>query len=227
MRQALLCFLKYPQAGKVKTRLAADLGEAAAAELYRSLAERVITEAWPLESGYDLIPCCDPEQPLELYRSWLGDELPLCQQQGPELGKRLIHAFARHFEQGYERVIAIGSDCIGMDETFCNAAFRALAEADLVLGPAHDGGYYLIGLNRPQDLLFERMPWSTPEVLAITRARAEALGLRLQLLEEKLDLDTLEDLTRLRESLPEHHFIARKMDQLILDRLSVDPEGNE
>jgi len=227
MRQALLCFLKYPRAGQVKTRLAAELGEAAAAELYRALAERVVSEAWPLEQSYDLIVCCDPAHPLELYRTWLGAQLSLIPQQGAELGKRLLHAFASHFELGYDRVIALGSDCIGMDETFYNEAFNALAETDLVLGPAHDGGYYLIGLNKPQDLLFERMPWSTSEVLAITRARAEALGLRLRLLEEKLDLDTLDDFTRLRESLPDHHFIARKMDQLILDRLSVDPEGHE
>ncbi|MCB1050875.1 MAG: TIGR04282 family arsenosugar biosynthesis glycosyltransferase [Acidobacteria bacterium] len=227
MKRALLCFLKYPAPGQVKTRLAVDLGAERAAELYRDLTERVITEAFCTEDQYDLILCVDPQTAISEYQAWLGGHFVFWPQAGENLGKRMIHAFAQAFQQGYEQVLLIGSDCIGMDETFYEAAFARLDDHDVVIGPCPDGGYYMIGLKQAQDLLFERMPWSTAEVLSLTLDRIEALQLKVQQLEEKFDLDDLENLTRFRDALPEEHYIGKKIDRLILDRLDNLPIAND
>lgn len=114
--------------------------------------------------------------------------------QGPgDLGERL----ARVFEQlcgGGRPVLAVGSDCPGLTVARILSAAAALGRVDLVLGPALDGGYYLIGLRRPRPELFRDVPWSTPQVLEVTRSRAEAAGLTVELLDPARDLDTPEDL---------------------------------
>ena len=220
MRQALLCFLKYPAPGHVKTRLASALTDAGAAELYRALAERVITELYPLNRQYDLLLFYDPGHDLELYQSWLGDSWAFYPQSGADLGARLEAATRQAFAWGYGKVIVIGSDCIGMDETFMSDAFQSLDTDPFVIGPSSDGGYYLLGLTEPRPWLFENVHWSTDLVLQTTRDRIEAREFKIRFLDEKMDIDTLEDLAEWRDSLPEEHFLSKKVDQIVLERLS-------
>lgn len=220
MRDLLICFLKFPQPGHVKTRLAKDLGAPGAAALYEALAERVITEVYPLSQAYDLVLCAEPTHTLEDFHQWIGPNWTFWYQEGDTLGERLAIAAETAFHHDYQRVMFIGTDCIGMDETFIEAAFQSLEKHDTVIGPSVDGGYYLLGINQPMGWLFRDMPWSTEMVLSTTINRLEEREMTHHLLEEKLDVDTLDDLVSFRESLPEEHFLATKIDHIVSDRLT-------
>lgn len=224
MKQALICFLKYPEPGNVKTRLAEDLGETHAAHLYESLAERVLTEVFPSNQQYKLVLCVDPKHPLSKYRAWTGLGFNYWPQEGEDLGERMRRAAARAFAEGAEKVAIIGTDCIGMDEEFIGEVFDTLGERDVVIGPSSDGGYYLIAFKEAHPWLFEKVAWSTQDVLDTTTQRLEDRKLNFRLLEEKIDIDTIDDLVTLRETLPEEHFLAKKIDLLILDRLSPNSQ---
>ncbi len=222
MKCAVICFLKYPEPGHVKTRLASTLSNQGAAEFYGLMAERIITEAYPLEQHYDLILYLDPAHEQEKYSSWIGDSWAFRQQQGPDLGARLDHALSQTLEEGYEAVAVIGSDCLGMDERwFQEQVFEPLQQHDLVIGPASDGGYYLLALKQAAPWLFERMPWSTEEVLERTLDRIEMRDLSLLTLDERIDVDDDQDLQNLRANLPDEHFLARKIDHIILSQLKA------
>jgi len=121
-------------------------------------------------------------------------------QRGVDLGARLDFAFARAFAREARPVIAIGGDCPGLDATLLQAAATALARSDVVIGPAVDGGYYLLGLRQPVPELFCDMPWGTAKVGPITRQRARAAGWRVRLLKEREDVD---DIASLRRTEPE------------------------
>jgi rSAM/selenodomain-associated transferase 1 len=114
-------------------------------------------------------------------------------QEGHDLGERMASAFACSFELGMDKVVLIGTDCPSLQSEHLNQAFEALTHSDLVLGPATDGGYYLIGMKRRADYLFEGITWSTAEVLSQTLAVATAHGLHFTLLDELSDIDTQED----------------------------------
>lgn len=194
----VLLFLKAPRAGLVKTRLAQALGPARAVRIYRRLAAaqlRRIPEAWPVEVQYS------PRGARTEMRAWLGARAILRLQRGGDLGDRLQAAFARAFARGARQVLAIGGDCPGLDATRLRAAAAALAHADVVLGPARDGGYYLIGLRQPAPELFRDMPWSTVAVCRATRQRARAAGRRVHLLDELEDVDDLASLRRTQQSM--------------------------
>ena len=126
-------------------------------------------------------------------REWLGAggrALPQCD---GDLGCRMAAASGEAFADGAERVVIIGSDCPDLATETLARAFALLDDADVVLGPATDGGYYLVGLAAPRDELFDGIPWSTPDTLRVTLEVARARGLRVALLEEKRDIDTADD----------------------------------
>ncbi len=186
-------FVKQPRPGAVKTRLAAALGEDAAAELYRLLAEKVLEATTPLRGEYERLVFYDPPDAGEAMRAWLPSGR-LRRQSPGDLGERMADAFARAFARGAARVAIVGSDVPSLTRDDVRTAFDALGRADLVLGPAHDGGYYLVALREPRPSLFRRVAWSTPSVLEDTLARAAAAGLAVEQLSPRRDLDTLEDL---------------------------------
>ena len=127
-------------------------------------------------------------------RQTFGIDYQYQTQSAGDLGRRMSSAFAVSLEQVRRRVVLIGSDCPGISEKVLNTAFFHLNHYDLVLGPATDGGYYLIGLNEPFPELFRDVPWGTADVLAITLIRAARLGLRTILLEPLTDIDRPDDL---------------------------------
>jgi rSAM/selenodomain-associated transferase 2/rSAM/selenodomain-associated transferase 1 len=187
----LMVFAKAPVPGRVKTRLAAEVGPDEAARIYRELGRRVVDQ---VRGGpYRTVVCYDPPEARTTVAEWLGGEkLEFRPQAAGSLGERLEAAFRRAFQET-GRAMVIGTDAPGVDAARVKAALRALDTADLVLGPALDGGYYLLGLGRPTPELFRDIPWSTSEVLAATRSRARALGLTERLLPALRDVDTLED----------------------------------
>lgn len=193
MATLVMIFLKAPRPGTVKTRLGKETGFEQATVVYRQLAEAQLS--WiPADFGTEIHYA--PRGAVQEMRAWLGGRRLYRAQTGGNLGARLGQAFAGAFRRGYARVIAIGSDCPELDEDCLHRASRALAENDVVLGPATDGGYYLIGLRRPAPRLFEDIAWSTATVLATTQARIQECGLSSFLLEEKEDIDDLASLRR-------------------------------
>ena len=185
-------------AGTTKTRLIPALGADGAAALHRRMAE----ELWAMLTGYarqnrvQIEVCFDGADAAAL-RRWLPGAAGYTPQGEGDLGKRMRHAFDRALTGNDQPVLAIGSDCPALSPLHLTAAISGLHGHDLVLGPALDGGYYLIGLNRPKPLLFAEINWGSGMVLSQTMARAEAMGLNTLLLEPLPDVDRPEDLAHL------------------------------
>jgi rSAM/selenodomain-associated transferase 1 len=188
----LIVFLKHPEPGAVKTRLTPALGAEAAAALYRALAEEVLKATVPRLGEYETLVFFDPPGAVEAIRAWLPG-MRLRPQCAGDLGARMTAAFRRAFERGGRRVAIIGTDAPAVSRETVVGALAALDEADVVVGPAEDGGYYLLALRAPRPELFEGVAWSTPAVLEQTLARAATAGLRVRQLRRLRDIDTLED----------------------------------
>lgn len=192
--RTLIAFAKVPRPGRVKTRLATAIGDAEAASLYRGMGRRVLDGV--RGGNYRLVAYIDPAHELAAAREWLGSPgVEFRPQEGGDLGERLADAFRREFQRA-SQVCAIGTDAPAVDRPIVERAFAELSTRDLVLGPALDGGYYLIGSNANRPELFRGVPWSTEEVMTATLARAQALKLRTATLEPLPDIDTVEDLER-------------------------------
>ena len=194
VERTLIAFAKVPRPGRVKTRLAAAIGDEEAASLYRIMGRRVVDGV--RGGDYRLVAYIDPANELASARAWLGGaSVDFRAQGGGDLGERLADAFRREFRRA-RHVCAIGTDAPAVDRRVVERAFSELSTNDLVLGPALDGGYYLIGATGYWPELFREVPWSTEEVMTATLARARALKLRTATLEPLPDIDTVEDLER-------------------------------
>ena len=187
-QNAIVLFAKKPEPGKVKTRLAAGVGEARAVEMYRAMVEHTVAEARAIDATCWLYYA--PDDAGRYMRNWLGEMLAEPQDNG-DLGDRMLGAFKDGL--GAKTVI-VGTDCPALDRRVMEAAFSALEEVDVVLGPTFDGGYYLIGAKQAHPELFRNMVWSTEQVLEQTLARAAMLGVSVRLLGKLHDIDTEDDL---------------------------------
>lgn len=192
---ALIVFLKRPRTGEVKTRLVPALGEVAAAALYRVLAEEEIRRTAPSAGEYRRLFFFAPEEAGADMRAWFPGETWM-PQRGADLGARMAAAFDQAFALGVRRAAIIGSDVPWVSRELVACALQSLDEVDLVLGPARDGGYYLLAVSEPRPQLFQGIAWSTPSVLAHTVEKASALGLSVRLLDTLSDIDTVEDVRR-------------------------------
>lgn len=194
----LLVFARAPEAGRVKTRLAASIGDARALDVYRQLGRRVVDQ---VRGGpWSTVICHDPPEAERALRAWLGDDRLSFQAQDPgHLGERMAAALAGALTTGSPACL-VGTDAPGVDAALVSEAFGALERADVVFGPALDGGYYLVALRSPAPALFRDIPWSTGEVLSRSVDRARTMGLRVHLLPPLRDVDTLADLEALAPS---------------------------
>lgn len=202
----VLVFARVPALGRVKSRLAAGIGEPAALAVYHELL--VITRDAIVASGIPatvwLADAAGPIPTATEAQEWAA--LPTrCQETG-DLGQRMTAAFAAAFAAGASRVVIIGTDCPGLRAEHLTQAVGLLNEHDVVLGPATDGGYYLLGLRQPQPELFQNKAWSTASVLTDTHADAHRLGLSAALLPALRDVDNAEDLAVWRAEKPVGHF---------------------
>ena len=185
----LLIFVKNTVLGKVKTRLAKDIGDEKALLIYRKLLSHTASISCDVEA--EKIVYYSDEIEEDLFDSAIF--LKAIQVKG-DLGEKMKTAFNENFKAGYKHIVIIGSDCIELSKKDISDAFSLLRKNDVVIGPAIDGGYYLLGLNIPFDGLFIDKPWSTADVFKKTYLNAIDQGCRIGVMEEKSDIDTLEDL---------------------------------
>ncbi|MHB8835116.1 MAG: TIGR04283 family arsenosugar biosynthesis glycosyltransferase [Candidatus Methylomirabilia bacterium] len=195
----LLLFTRYPVPGQAKTRLIPALGPTGAARLHRRLAEYAAGVARTTGALVNArVTVCFTGAPLRDLRSWLGPDLAYTPQPAGDLGFRLQQAFASAFRSAARRVVAFGSDVPDLTAALLHQAFARLQETDVVLGPAADGGYYLIGMKRDRPELFAGIDWGTGRVRAQTRAAIGRQGLSATELPTLSDVDLPEDAAALR-----------------------------
>lgn len=198
-RRRLIIFTRYPEPGKTKTRLIPALGADGAARLHRRMAEYTTGWVRELARGHEMAAEVRHAGAWgRSMRRWLGRGFEYRDQGDGDLGQRLKRSFAEGFGRGASRVVTVGTDCPWLTARHGAKAFDALADHDVVLGPAQDGGYTLIGLSRPAPALLEGIPWGTGGVLEMTLEKAQALGLTVALLETLADVDRPEDLAALK-----------------------------
>jgi hypothetical protein len=193
--ERLIVFARYPEPGKTKTRLMGAIGPRGAAETQRLMAEHALNQLRKLRKHRPLFIDVHHDGGNQgLMETWLGRGFSYTPQNEGDLGRRMLGAFSRAFRSSAHRVVLVGTDCPGVTEKILEDAFEGLGDADVVLGPTRDGGYYLIGLRRPVRDLFVAMPWGTDQVLDKTKTSAERIGLRVFLLKQLTDVDRPEDL---------------------------------
>ncbi|HLF64306.1 MAG TPA: TIGR04282 family arsenosugar biosynthesis glycosyltransferase [Saprospiraceae bacterium] len=192
MSNALVIFVKNPIPGKVKTRLAAEIGEDRARDIYLWLLQhtRDVTSDLPVTK---YVYYSDFIQEDDI---WSADLYEKRLQTGELLGERMHNAITEVL-QHQRQVVLIGSDSADLDTQIVSYAFEVLHYVDIVIGPAMDGGYYLIGCKAPQPKIFEGIAWSTSEVFTNTRNLLLKMHLDFKLLPQRSDIDSPEDITRM------------------------------
>jgi rSAM/selenodomain-associated transferase 1 len=200
-KRCILVMAKPPIPGHVKTRLVAALGERGACDVYKQMLRHCLEQLYqPDRWALQLWGAGAAEN-----RAWQAAGIDCArfdyhEQCGGSLGERMQHAFETAF-QNYQQVLIVGTDCPGVDSTYAQSSFSALsADEPVVIGPANDGGYVLLGMQGQCRNIFEDIAWSTESVLAQTRATLREQQLRWQELDEQIDIDTVDDL----RSLPNH-----------------------
>jgi uncharacterized protein len=199
MRRALVIVGKAPRPGRTKTRLVPPLTDAEAAELSAAFLLDTIDSG--LSLGWECVSVIHPATrgEAELLVGLVADGVELYAQSGTGLGDALRGAFIDHFRRGFERVVLVDSDSPTLPRRILEEACAALDRHDVTIGPSVDGGYYLLGLVKRRDRLFEGIAWSTSYVYQQTLARAR--GLRVKALPEWYDVDVAADLSRLHADL--------------------------
>lgn len=202
-KEILLVFLRAPEKGRVKTRLARDLGETRTLEVYRILADFTLKAAseWLKNragSG-EIWICYFPKGKKNLVTDWLGKDYTFLAQSGQDLGQRMANAMAAAFDDGADKVVLAGTDIPQIRAAHIDQAFGALEKKDVVLGASVDGGYWLVGFlkSRFSPSIFGAKDWGSDSVFASTVEDCCRVGLSLETLAVLQDVDTLEDLEAL------------------------------
>ncbi|MCI0485319.1 MAG: TIGR04282 family arsenosugar biosynthesis glycosyltransferase [Blastocatellia bacterium] len=201
MRDRLIVFTRYPESGRTKTRLIPALGPGGAARLHREMAEHTFAVVKQFGKRHRVsVVAYYTGGSKEMMKQWLGSAVTLRQQGDGDLGARISRAFREALRSGMNRVIIIGTDSPRLSVQILQKALDALTSNDVVIGPAKDGGYYLIGLRREIPELFKDIPWGTSHVLEITLEIAHRIGICPVLLETLEDVDRPEDLYLLEQT---------------------------
>jgi rSAM/selenodomain-associated transferase 1 len=198
---AVITFIKAPEKGKVKTRLAKTIGDTAALALYQCFVMDVLSTVQSTRRVTRIY--YHPEKSCNRIRSWLGDELNLFAQSGDTLGEKMKNALAETFTAGYSRAIIIGTDLPDLPAEIIENAFNGLKKSNAVIGPSQDGGYYLIGFTAPGFLpeVFDDISWGTERVFSQTMNAFLSHAVSPEKLPVWRDVDTREDLEALIQNL--------------------------
>lgn len=188
--KAIIIFLKYPELGRSKTRLAATVGAENALKVYQELLDH--THLITKDLNFDKYLFYDKVTPYKM--PWSDDIYQTAYQVETDLGGRMSNAFEQLFQKGYERILIIGSDCYDLTQEILEEAMQKLKNKEVVIGPAKDGGYYLLGLTRWIPELFTDVKWSTDEVFKSTTETLEKLQISYDTTTILSDIDVYEDL---------------------------------
>lgn len=197
--KSILFFAKFPEEGRVKTRLARTITNTHAVELYRNFVLDLNDSLSTLSLDAHINACIAPAESLQDFKKWLdNDNYTYIIQQGKNLGEKLKNAFKDQFDKGIEKVIVIGSDVPGINNSIIKSAFNILSTHDAVIGPSFDGGYYLLGLTKKSynPIIFDNIAWSTDLVLQQTLDKLNLLKFKYRILNELQDIDTFTDLVK-------------------------------
>ncbi len=192
--KCIAIFVKYPQKGKVKTRLAASIGHDSALKIYKKMAIRVVSQA--LKSKADVFIFFCPPGKEHLMRQWLGKQCTYLPQRGKGLGAKMKNCFKDIFEAGYDKAVLAGSDIPCLGANIINKSLAKLKTNKAVIGPAKDGGYYLIGFSKHGfcPAIFSGMKWSSNGVFKATMKVFKKNKIKTAILPILSDVDTLEGL---------------------------------
>ena len=223
LERILIVFVRYPEAGCVKTRLAKTIGKKEAATVYRLFVELLLKRSDNMSS--ERLIFYAPANRRNKVANWLDDGSRLYHQKGDNLGQRMCNAFRFAFAEGARKTVIVGTDIPLLSREVILTAFEELENRQCVIGPSLDGGYYLLGLSHFDGKIFQNIHWGTDKVLNQTLGIVQRLGLTYSLLEEYSDVDDIEDLLRLRLSLEKHKktgfreldYLRGKLNKLLLN----------
>ena len=187
-KNLIIVFVRTPELGKVKTRLARSIGDVSALTIYKLLLKH--TETVLHDLSFDKVVYYSEK--VEENDFWEAKLFEKKLQKGVDLGERMQHAFETAFEQGYQKVLIIGSDLFDLKSIHITTAFEALENHDLTIGPSLDGGYYLLGMKELYPAVFKNKKWGTDSILENTLKDLQQQNVKL--LEALNDIDTFEDL---------------------------------
>jgi hypothetical protein len=194
---AIIVFVRYPVTGKVKTRLASETGDEFAFSFYKICSENTFAELKLLkEKEYDIYVFGSEEIELDKIKEWTGNIFYYHSQTGADLGRKMLNAFEKVFKKKYRKVIIVGTDIPGINYTLIQDAFNNLDNYDCVIGPANDGGYYLLGFKDKVIDLFSDIRWGSDSVFDKTIKKIRQHKVDFYILEELIDIDTKDDLLR-------------------------------
>jgi uncharacterized protein len=193
-KNAVIIFLKFPEKNKVKTRLAEKLDPGLAEKIYKCFILDMMDTL--NESGYDIKVFTNSAGSIAKFKRWKNFKYDFYIQEGDDIGRKMFNAFKNIFSENYEKIILIGSDIPEINLKIINDAFKNLDSNQAVIGPAVDGGYYLIGLekNHLNERIFEGVAWSTSKVFEQTMDNILISGLTCKTLDYLSDIDYYEDL---------------------------------
>ena len=190
---------KYPEAGKVKTRLAGHIGAEGAAKVYKIIAERVFRDTAPdRDSDFGRMIFYSPPGGKGRFESWIPGE-KLLPQRGRDIGEIMGNALQDLFERGASRAVITGVDIPDLHRAIISDAFLKLENADVVIGPAEDGGYYLIGMKVALPEIFQGISWSTGKVFDETVRTIERMGLSYSTVMTLSDVDRIADIAKIKD----------------------------
>ncbi len=189
-KQAIIIFTRNPELGKCKTRLAKTIGNEAALNIYKYLLEHTAQ----ITAAVNVDKFVFYSEQIVHHDLWNDAIFNKKMQQGQNLGARMEHAFLELFQQGYNKIVIVGSDLLDLNTDIINEAFYKLDNNDVVFGPAKDGGYYLLGLSKMQPCIFSNKPWSEANLLEVTLKELGLKNVSLTLLKTLNDIDTFEDI---------------------------------
>ena len=198
MKRALIIFVRHPEKGKVKTRLAASIGEEKAFSVYIELLEHTHAISALVHADKFVFYA----NKIQREDMWETPEFTKKLQTNDDLGGKMRSAFSVIFEMGYQQVIIIGSDCFELSTAMIELAFASLEVKEVVIGPANDGGYYLLGMKKLLPFIFEKKQWSTNNVFQQTINDLQREKISYSELAILTDVDTEEDWVKTKKQIP-------------------------
>jgi rSAM/selenodomain-associated transferase 1 len=203
---AIVIMAKEPRPNKVKTRMIPDLDPIVVSKIYQGFLLDRFEQIGKIPN-MDHYIAFTPRSSENAFKCTVPEKFSLLLQEGRDLGERLSNVSYELFEKGYEKVVIMDSDSPNLPSRFIKQSFGIIDDSDLVLGPCEDGGYYLVGMRQHTPEIFVDIPWSTPNVTETTVNKAQSARRSIYLLEKWYDVDTKDDLLRLRNDLEQYNEI--------------------